>query len=501
MATTLDAETVLNNFVQKNFLPSSPAITERTLPKTFIGEISYWILLASRVNTQITLYPDMVAPETPSGSPSYPVASLPHGWVVPRLLVYTTLISALNSADVEAFKQFKADLFYHYESAKVYRSKIISNNVSHPSIRVYGQPSLGESANDSYKAVDNMYTLWSKLDKIWELVTKTTAPSGKEPGIKIVTDGTPLPPGINKQIIYRPDSIMDIYNPGHKYGNVNPPAHKSARTTSPMAYMGTVDNKGFSDATNSPLSTWNKDALAVQKNTDNELGFMYQDAYNTNSGTNSKTNDGGYTRSMKDLYAFQFMYNPTSISYSVGSDPSIDWLGQGGTQGDVSVPMFGQGTVSFKLYINRIYDMGILRDKDAHELSSSGYGYLRTLKQVDIDGLLKRGTEYDLEFLYRVLNGTPYPSIAMSMGTMTSDYGLVFGLPIWVRFHNNLRYKCVVTGLNVNHVMFTRNMIPMFTEVDITLQRIPVITWDQRLSEEVVKSWSTATTTNQDSTQ
>jgi hypothetical protein len=70
---------------------------------------------------------------------------------------------------------------------------------------------------------------------------------------------------------------------------------------------------------------------------------------------------------------------------------------------------------------------------------------------------------------------------------VTSDFGYITGTPVWLKIHNNLRYKGSVASLSVNHVIFNELMVPMFSTVDVTMLRYPVIS---ELNEERQKKFS-----------
>lgn len=322
-------------------------------------------------------------------------------------------------------------------------------------------------------------------------------------------------------IYYRPEA-KDIL--GALAGRYNPPPHKATRSFPPTAFYGTAEiGTSKLNANGSPKSrvyimdpvqyynenkdvNWNLKKIAEVTN--RQLGFMYQDAANVNklkTTSTTKKNKKTYSSSvngtwtMQDLWGFQFTYNPTSISYANSSDPSIDWTGYGGTmsEGDASAILFGNGTVSVKLFLNRLYDVGALRSTYQKKFLGNGFtppkGYPRELTFNEVVGILSRGTEYDLEFLYRVLNGDPEKSPTMRNGQKTADFGLIYGMPVWIRFHDNLRYKVVVSTMSVNHVLFTPDMIPVLTEVDLQMTRIPVITYDNEEAGRVRDSLKTNT--------
>lgn len=248
-------------------------------------------------------------------------------------------------------------------------------------------------------------------------------------------------------------SLSDIVS--GKNGKFNPPPHKSSRSIPPSAF-----------ANMSTSSVRSADTVAIRTaQTANKRGFMFQDldmAMNANGTPKGKAN----------LWGFQFMYNPTTISYSNSQMSGVDYT----NIQDVGVSLFGTQSVSFSLLLNRVVDMSALRKNvtttpmGATTSGTSSY-YGKTLSLEDVTGILDRGTEYDLEFLYRVLNGDPASGPTMNMPT--SDFGYISGTPIWIRFHDNLRYKGSVNNISVNHTLFTEDMVPMMSEVTITFLRIP----------------------------
>ena len=179
------------------------------------------------------------------------------------------------------------------------------------------------------------------------------------------------------------------------------------------------------------------------------------------------------------IWGFRFMYNPDGFSYSTSSNNSIDWtLGSK----DPATVLSGNQTVRFDLYINRIADMGYLKDiKNGvgnNNLLDQTTAYGRPLDPTEIDGLLNRGTEYDIEFLYRVLNGDPLKNPLLfnsSYDGITSDFGYTTAVPCWLYLNDNLRYYGSVGSFEVVHRIFTPNMVPMLSIVSITFNRYPAL--------------------------
>jgi hypothetical protein len=164
-------------------------------------------------------------------------------------------------------------------------------------------------------------------------------------------------------------------------------------------------------------------------------------------------------------WGFRFTYNPSSISYSTTANTPIDWtLGTS----DTANVLGGPTSIAFDLYLNRIADLAELN------LKNRPNNYPKPLSDVDALGLKTRGTEYDLEFLYRIVNGSPQETDLTSTKQLTSDFGYITGVPFWLLLHDNMRYYVGLSTMSVNHVMFTTNLVPIFTVVSLTLTRYPV---------------------------
>lgn len=248
----------------------------------------------------------------------------------------------------------------------------------------------------------------------------------------------------------------------------NPTGPSSAGTTTTNPNINNYANNAMDDKfiTNPPNHFLTRDVPLTKRLTGfegyadltNNLGYFFSDPNNINWKSQSP-----------NAYKFRFAYNPTTISYNTTVTSPIDWTQ---ASADPANTIGGNTTVSFTLYLNRIADMTEL----SGVTSSYSKNYPRTLTPTEVAGLINRGTEYDLEFLYRLLNGDPQAASGelLTMNDKSSDFGYITGIPCWIRFHDNLRYKISLSSINVNHVMFTTNMVPMLTTVDIQAMRIPV---------------------------
>lgn len=213
------------------------------------------------------------------------------------------------------------------------------------------------------------------------------------------------------------------------------------------------------------------DPAAVKKNLFNRLGKIYQSDDGAKS-LNIPDKNGKLT-----VYGFRFHYNPTSIQYGTTTNTSIDWLLN---STDPANLLGGNTVVEVELLLNRILDMTALKSG-----KPATYGGVK-LGEEDVKGILNRGTEYDLEFLYRCLNGDPEEkNYLLSYPGKTADFGYITGTPLWFHFHDSMRYYGSVSSLNVTHKIFNSNMVPMLSTVKITFIRYPSITG---LPQEVIKA-------------
>jgi hypothetical protein len=79
-----------------------------------------------------------------------------------------------------------------------------------------------------------------------------------------------------------------------------------------------------------------------------------------------------------------------------------------------------------------------------------------------IDDLLNRGTEADLEYLYRTINGDGYSLL----GVDTSN--ISFLMPTIVRVDlGPQRLVGIIQSVDVTHLSFTREMVPIRTDVTL----------------------------------
>ena len=255
---------------------------------------------------------------------------------------------------------------------------------------------------------------------------------------------------------------IDTITPPAGQTRWNPPPHRDARSISYGERIKHAQNDSFK----TPLTAF----------ADKERGRIFQDI-NSASVLNKnpdKLKELASAKGATNQWGYRFMYNPTTFGYSSASNNSVDWtLGSS----DPAILLAGNSSVSFEVYINRIPDLKYLRLTNPKVSQKEIYG--RDLTTTEVDGILNRGTEYDIEFLYRVLNGDPLSkSLLLNYNGVTSDFGYTTGVPCWLVLNENLRYYGSVASFQVNHAMFDLNMVPMLTTVSITFARYPAL-WNE----------------------
>lgn len=170
-------------------------------------------------------------------------------------------------------------------------------------------------------------------------------------------------------------------------------------------------------------------------------------------------------------YGFRFHYNPTSISLTYGSmDKMSPELMRDEMQVFNPVTPINVGGVSFELYLNRIDDLSFIQSNGTLSLGGTTFGstdiYPEEVDAAQLKQIYRKGTMYDLEYLFRALHGgqNDYQSI---MRGKTSDIGWIARVPVELHLGDGLRYLVSLNSIGVNHVLFNDRMVPMLTVVTI----------------------------------
>jgi hypothetical protein len=210
-------------------------------------------------------------------------------------------------------------------------------------------------------------------------------------------------------------------------------------------------------------------------------------------------------------WGFQFLWNPTSIQTSqqrnsnVTPSPSDAFAGLAGL-------FTAMESISFTIVIDRVNDfacaagLNSLTDLGSIDGTYIGFtpsaiaksklnsllryykggavGYAKPDNPEDmgaqIQDLLKLGTMADIEYIYRMLNGSGAAGSAgasstfwtNSLGKKTADVAFLQPTPIAIQFGpgiHNLSYVGYIDSMSVNHTIFTQDMIPLHTEIQVSM--------------------------------
>jgi hypothetical protein len=275
-----------------------------------------------------------------------------------------------------------------------------------------------------------------------------------------------------------PDKPTQVFPPGDAQ-RWNPPPHVASKSI-PFGLRAGValDSKG-QPFNSDEFAKLNGKYKFIGDDGRLERGRIFQDKLSASVMNHSALSLGTGSKAKAKQWGFRFMYNPEVIGYSTSGNNSIDWTF--GSK-DSATSLTGNQTVKVELLISRISDLSYLNMAAAKRDETAAYG--RPLQEEERYGLLNRGTEYDLEFLYRCLNGDPEENTMLldenygaNIGhkeyRRSSDIGYITGIPLWMYLGPNLRYFGSVTGLNVTHKIFDLNMVPMLTVVSVDFTRYP----------------------------
>lgn len=187
---------------------------------------------------------------------------------------------------------------------------------------------------------------------------------------------------------------------------------------------------------------------------------------------------GGY----KVPYGFRFHYNPQFVTQSYGSITGIspELLESGKDKTNMITTPASSSSISITLYLNRIEDMNALANFNVQEPSyfapinsdEKSLKYYPEIVSASDRKLIKDfGTMYDLDFLFKAINGDMGGYKSPLRGIETGDVGWLNGIAVEVHMGRKLRYLARVTNISVNHVQFTENMVPTLTTVVLTMAR------------------------------
>lgn len=190
------------------------------------------------------------------------------------------------------------------------------------------------------------------------------------------------------------------------------------------------------------------------------------------------TSAAGLVGGFKIPFGFRFHYNPQNVQQTYGTltDLSPELIMSGADQANMITTPTQSSTISFSLYLNRIEDMNALTNiqhngGDVITSKNSEIHYPEKLTDDDIKLIRDFGTMYDLDFLFKTINGEMNGYKSPLRGIKTGDIGWLNGMAVELHLGRKLRYLARILNISINHILFTESMIPTLSIVNIQCHR------------------------------
>jgi len=241
------------------------------------------------------------------------------------------------------------------------------------------------------------------------------------------------------------------------------------------------------------------DALTAWKDTKPARGALQMDREFTQLQINNIDPKNAKTQLDLQMYGFRFLYNPKEVNMGWSTQGFVDpeYVPQ-----DEAIPISTNMTasyVTFSLVINRIEDMNFIdkfgfvsaqakkfaettepptgdldpaqRNRIYNSRFIANSPYPETVPLDDLVEIYQKGTMYDLEYLFKTING-PAATFKNKYGVQTADRSYMRLAILELHLGNSMRYRGRITELEVNHTIFNNRMIPLFSTVRISFARI-----------------------------
>jgi hypothetical protein len=172
-------------------------------------------------------------------------------------------------------------------------------------------------------------------------------------------------------------------------------------------------------------------------------------------------------------YGFQFLYNPTTIEMSYGGVADVDpGMQSSGTEEFLLAnPNVFQSTIGIQVIINRMFDFQYINQNGIKSGQISDFYAGNVPTNADLKTIYDKGTMYDIEYLLQTM--FPFEPYASQLRGTTSDIGFLGASPVELHLGKSLRYVAQINNISVNHVIFDNRMVPLFTTISISTNRIP----------------------------
>lgn len=160
-------------------------------------------------------------------------------------------------------------------------------------------------------------------------------------------------------------------------------------------------------------------------------------------------------------WGFRFLYNPTAITIASSRNDSL--ILDGRSQFNIALSGINQNYQSFgiELLLNRMPDV-LMPD---NRISKNDYS--PALYPGDKAQLRRRGTHYDLEFLYRICNGI----VPLKDRGKTADIGVIIPVNARLILGKGMNHLGFIESVSYTDEAFSADMVPIRTKVAIQFRR------------------------------
>jgi len=191
------------------------------------------------------------------------------------------------------------------------------------------------------------------------------------------------------------------------------------------------------------------------------------------------------------MYGFKFLYNPKEISMAWGVMDKMDptYIASGLEVFNPISAGLMSATITVTILLNRIHDFSyidangfksgvsndpFLEDAD-RRLVARNRGLLQSpypeyVSPEDLQDIYRKGTMYDIEYLFRTING-PHATFISRINGKTADRGWLRPSLVELHLGAGMRYRVRLAQFAVTHSVFNSRMVPILSSVQLTFGR------------------------------
>jgi len=189
--------------------------------------------------------------------------------------------------------------------------------------------------------------------------------------------------------------------------------------------------------------------------------------------TNLAANAGGMNAKTPldpQMYGFKFLYNPKEVSMAWGVMDKMDpsYIASGSEVFNVISAGLMSATITVTILLNRVGDFSFI---DTNGLKDAAINpYPNTVDSSELKDIYKKGTMYDIEYLFRTING-PHATFVSKLNGKTADRGWLRPSLVELHLGAGMRYRVRLAQFAVTHSIFNSRMVPILSSVQLTFGR------------------------------